>query len=133
MGIRQAVRHMTLTHGYTGSNPVCPVRLKGKYNNKKGVCTMAYLQVTENDLEIGDILSITSDNGKTLKALQMLIGNQTKASMSIDFDNNCLVFKVNDTDMNLPQLQCNLSKSTIKNMICGLKEFYNLLSEEETE
>ena len=61
---------------------------------------MAYLQVTENDLEIGDILSITSDNGKTLKALQMLIGNQTKASMSIDFDNNCLVFKVNDTDMN---------------------------------
>ena len=55
---------------------------------------MAYLQVTENDLEIGDVLSITSDNGKTLKALQMLIGNQTKASMSIDFDNNCLVFKV---------------------------------------
>lgn len=53
---------------------------------------MAYLQVTENDLEIGDVLSITSDNGKTLKALQMLIGNQTKASMSIDFDNNCLVF-----------------------------------------
>ena len=94
---------------------------------------MAYLQVTENDLEIGDVLSITSDNGKTLKALQMLIGNQTKASMSIDFDNNCLVFKVNATDMNLPQLQCNLSKSTIKNMICGLKEFYNLLSEEETE
>ena len=94
---------------------------------------MAYLQVTENDLEIGDVLSITSDNGKTLKALQMLIGNQTKASMSIDFDNNCLVFKVNDTDMNLPQLPCNLSKSTIKNMICGLKEFYNLLSEEETE
>ena len=74
---------------------------------------MAYLQVTENDLEIGDVLSITSDNGKTLKALQMLIGNQTKASMSIDFDNNCLVFKVN--------------------MICGLKEFYNLLSEEATE
>lgn len=94
---------------------------------------MAYLQVTENDLEIGDVLSITSDNGKTLKALQMLIGNQTKASMSIDFDNNCLVFKVNDMDMNLPQLQCNLSKSTIKNMICGLKEFYNLLSEEATE
>lgn len=94
---------------------------------------MAYLQVTENDLEIGDVLSITSDNGKTLKALQMLIGNQTKASMSIDFDNNCLVFKVNDTDMNLPQLQCNLSKPTIKNMICGLKEFYNLLSEEATE
>lgn len=94
---------------------------------------MAYLQVTENDLEIGDVLSITSDNCKTLKALQMLIGNQTKASMSIDFDNNCLVFKVNDTDMNLLQLQCNLSKSTIKNMICGLKEFYNLLSEEETE
>ena len=52
---------------------------------------MAYLQVTENDLEIGDVLSITSDNCKTLKALQMLIGNQTKASMSIDFDNNCLV------------------------------------------
>ena len=69
---------------------------------------MAYLQVTENDLEIGDVLSITSDNGKTLKALQMLIGNQTKASMSIDFDNNCLVFKVNDTDMNLPQLQLSL-------------------------
>lgn len=94
---------------------------------------MAYLQVTENDLKIGDVLSITSDNGKTLKALQMLIGNQTKASMSVDFDNNCLVFKVNDMDMNLPQLQCNLSKSTIKDIICGLKEFYNLLSEEATE
>jgi ribosomal protein L6P/L9E len=124
-----------LIPSFTGSNPVCPVRLKGKQKKikERSVHIMAYLQVTENDLEIGDVLSITSDNGKTLKALQMLIGNQTKASMSIDFDNNCLVFKVNDTDMNLPQLQCNLSKSTIKNMICGLKEFYNLLSEEATE
>ena len=26
---------------------------------------MAYLQVTENDLEIGDVLSITSDNGNS--------------------------------------------------------------------
>ena len=39
MGIRQAVRHMTLTHGYTGSNPVCPVRLKGKRKNKRKECT----------------------------------------------------------------------------------------------
>ena len=53
--------------------------------------------------------------------------------MSIDFDNNCLVFKVNDTDLNLPQLQCNLSKSTIKNMIGGLKDFYNQLSKGATE
>ena len=67
------------------------------------------------------------------RSLQMLIGNQTKASMSIDFDNNCLVFKVNDTDLNLPQLQCNLSKSTIKNMIGGLKDFYNQLSKGATE
>ena len=95
--------------------------------------TLGYRQAVRHSTLTGDVLSITSDNCKTLKALQMLIGNQTKASMSIDFDNNCLVFKVNDTDMNLPQLQCNLSKSTIKNMICGLKEFYNLLSEEETE
>lgn len=92
---------------------------------------MAYLQVTENDLEIGDVLSITSDNGKTLKALQMLIGNQTKASMSIDNENNCVVFKVNDTDMNLPQLKCNLKKTTIRDMICGLKDFYNQLLDEE--
>ena len=94
---------------------------------------MGFLQVTENDLEIGDVLSITTDNGKTLKALQMLIGNQTKAIMSIDKDKKCVAFKVNDTDINLPSLECNLSKSTIKNMICGLKEFYNLLSEEATE
>ena len=33
---------------------------------------MAYLQVTENDLQIGDVLSITSDNGKTLKAVANL-------------------------------------------------------------
>lgn len=91
---------------------------------------MAYLQVTENDLKIGDVLSITSDNGKTLKALQMLIGNQTKASMSVDFDNNCLAFKVNDTDVDLPQLQCNLNKSTIKDLISGLKTFYNMLEED---
>lgn len=91
---------------------------------------MAYLQVTENDLEIGDILSITSDNGKALKVLQMLIGNQTKASMSVDFENNCVVFKVSDTDVELPQLQCNLNKSTIKDLIVGLKTFYNMLKEE---
>lgn len=92
---------------------------------------MAYMQVVENDLKIGDVLSVTSDNGKTLKALQMLIGNQTKASMSIDSDNNCMVFKVNDTDVKLPQLQCNLTKSTIRDLICGLKDFYNQLNEEE--
>lgn len=94
---------------------------------------MAYLQITENELKLGDVLSITTDNGKTLRALQMILGNQTKASMSIDFDNNCLVFKVNDTDINLPSLECNLKKSTIKDLIAGLRVFYNQLSDEESE
>ena len=93
---------------------------------------MGFLQVTENDLEIGDVLSITTDNGKTLKALQMLIGNQTKAIMSIDKDKNCVAFKVNDTDINLPSLECNLKKDTIKNLIVNLKTFYNQLESEET-
>lgn len=92
---------------------------------------MAYLQVTENDLSLGDVLTITSDNGKTLKSMQMLIGNQTKASMSVDKDNNCIAFKVNDTDINLPSLECNLKRSTIKDLICGLKEFYNQLEDDE--
>lgn len=94
---------------------------------------MAYLRITENDLKLGDILTITTDNGKTLRALQMLIGDQTKASMSIDTDKDCVVFRVNDTDINLPQLECNLNKSTIKDMICGLKDFYNQLGKDDDE
>lgn len=94
---------------------------------------MAYLRITENDLKLGDILTITTDNGKTLRALQMLIGDQTKASMSIDKEKECVVFRVNDTDINLPQLECNLTKSTIKDMICGLKDFYNQLGKDDEE
>lgn len=90
------------------------------------------MEITENNLEIGDVLSITSDNGRTLKALQMLIGDKTKATISRDSENNCAVFKVEDTEMaNIPSLMCNLKKTTIKDLICGLKEIYNLLSEEE--
>lgn len=91
---------------------------------------MAYLQITENNLEIGDVLSVTSGNGSTLKTLQMLIGDKTEASMSVDIENNCVVFNVSDTDVELPQLQCNLNKSTIKDLLVGLKTFYNMLKEE---
>lgn len=92
---------------------------------------MAYLQVIENNLEIGDVLSITSDEGKKLKALQMLIGNQTKATISLDKANNVVVFEVKDTDLNLPSLECNLKKDTIRDLIVNLKTFYNQLESEE--
>ena len=94
--------------------------------------SLAYMQITENNLELGDVLSVTSDNGKNLKALQMLIGDKTRATISRDVENNCAVFKVEDTDISsIPALMCNLKKSTIKNLICGLKEIYNLLEDDE--
>lgn len=92
---------------------------------------MAYLQVMENNLQIGDVLSITSNNGTTLKALQMLIGNQTKATISLDETNNVVVFEIKDTDLNLPSLVCNLKKDTIKDLIVNLKIFYNQLESED--
>lgn len=93
---------------------------------------MAYLEITENNLKIGEVLSIRTDNGKTLKALQMLIGDKTKATISRDTENNCAVFKVEDTDIaDLPSFECNIKKETIRDMLSGLKEFYNLLEDEK--
>lgn len=83
-------------------------------------------------LSEGQVLTISEDNGKKLQAVEILVGDKTKASMVIDEELNKLQFVVSDTDIEeVPALSCTMSKDTVKNLVIYLKRLYAVMESAE--
>lgn len=79
-------------------------------------------------LNPGQVRMITKDSGKMVQAIEILLGDQTKAEMMIDENLNVMNLTVRDTVLaDIPQLQCVVDKETLRDFISGLTKIYNSL------
>lgn len=87
------------------------------------------LDIIESQLEVGDVKTIT--NGSNVKFVELLFSPTTKIQFAQSDNNKNIVLSVSDNQLNLPQLECVVDKSTIRDLIINLKTLYNQLEESE--
>ena len=91
------------------------------------------LQIMEEQIEIGQVKVIMSSGGKIVDFCELLFSPTTKAQFAPSDDKKSILFSVSDNNLSLPQLQCNMDKNTLRDLIINLKNIYNELEESEVK
>ena len=127
--------HLAHNQEYAGSSPVSAIqRLKGKRNLKeRSWYSLKSLQVMDDQMEIGQVKTITSNGGRTVDYCELLFSSTTKAQFAPSEDKTTMTFAVSDNNLSLPQLQCNINKEVLRDLIINLKNIYNELESEENK
>ena len=94
---------------------------------------MNKLSIIENQLELGQVKTITSNGGRTVDYCELLFSSTTKAQFAPSEDKTTMTFAVSDNNLSLPQLQCNINKEVLRDLIINLKNIYNELESEEID
>lgn len=89
------------------------------------------LDIIDRQLEIGDIKIITGNGGTNIKFVELLFSPTTKVQFAPSEDKRSVRLSVSDNTLELPQLDCLLTKDTLRNYIVSLKNVYNVLLDEE--
>jgi hypothetical protein len=85
----------------------------------------------EEQIDLGQVKTITSNGGKFVDFVELLFSPTTKAQFAPSEDLKTITFSVSDNNLMFPELQCNINKETLKNLIMNLKNIYNQLEESE--
>ena len=91
------------------------------------------LDIIEDQIELGQVKTITSKGGTFVNSVELLFSPTTKAQFAPSDDLREIVFSVMDNNLDLPELQCNMDKETLRNLIMALKSIYNQLKDESEE
>ena len=91
------------------------------------------LSIMEEQLEIGQVKTITSSGGTVVNFVELRFSSTTKAQFATADDLRTIIFSVMDNNLDLPELQCNIDKETLRNLIISLKSIYNQLKDESEE
>ena len=91
------------------------------------------LDIIDRQLDVGDIKVITSDAGRIIKLVELLFSPTTKVQFAPSEDMKSVRLSISDNTLDLPQLDCLITKNTLRDYIISLKNIYNILTEEENE
>lgn len=92
------------------------------------------LDIIDRQLELGDVKTITSNGGNTVKFVELLFSYTTKAQFALSDNQKTVEILVSDNNLAMPQLYCKMNKETLRNLILSLKNIHNqLLDEEDSE
>lgn len=89
------------------------------------------LDIIEHQLSVGDVKTIS--NGNIIKYIELLFSPTTKVQFAITDDNKSLRLSVSDNNLQMPELDCVITKETLRSYIIGLKTMYNQMLDEESE
>ena len=87
----------------------------------------------EDQIQLGQVKTITSHGNTFVDFVELLFSPTTKAQFAPSDDLKQIVFSVMDNNLDLPELQCNMDKETLRNLITSLKNIYNELKDESEE
>lgn len=87
------------------------------------------LDIIDRQLSVGQVKTIRT--GEYLDYVELLFSPTTKVQLAPAIDNKSVRLSVSDNSLELPQLDCIVSKNTLYNYILSLKNLYNQLNDEE--
>ncbi len=88
---------------------------------------MADLDRLDRELAVGQVKSIYTDTH--LDYVEMKFGENLSAQLA-PIEDNKIQFDVKDNDFRLPDMSCQMEKSTLRDLIVYLKELYKQLGKE---
>lgn len=91
------------------------------------------LDIIDKQMEVGDVKTITSQNGQYVKLIELLFSPMAKGQFAPSDDGYGVEFCVRDVNLDLPQYQSKLNKSTLYNLILALKTMYNQVKDNGEE
>lgn len=87
------------------------------------------LDIIDRQLSVGQVKTIRT--GEFLDYVELLFSPTTKVQLAPSTDNKAVRLSVSDNSLELPQLDCIVSKNTLYNYILSLKNLYNELEDVE--
>lgn len=89
------------------------------------------LDIIHKQLELGQTKIISSDGGKFIDYVELLFSPTTKVQFAPSDDKKTVRLSVSDNTLELPQLDCLITKEVLRNYIVNLRNIYNQLLDEE--
>lgn len=90
-----------------------------------------FLDIVDKQLELGQTKIISHDCGKHIDYVELLFSPTTKVQFAPSDDKTMIRMSVSDNNLELPQMDCFITKSVLRNYIINLKNIYNELLDEE--
>lgn len=91
------------------------------------------LDILDDQLELGQTKIISRDGGRIVDFVELLLSTSTKGQFAPSTDKKMVELCIKDTDLSLPQLECSMTKASLKDLIVGLKAIYGQLESEVAE
>lgn len=91
------------------------------------------LDILDEQLNVGDVKVITYNGGENIRYIELLFSPTTKAQFAPSDDKRTIRMSVSDNNLQLPELDCQLSQKTVRDFIVALKNTYSELLKEESE
>ena len=85
----------------------------------------------DRPLKMGEIKSVRSNGGVTLKSLELLFSPTTIAKFDVNKQTNKVDFLIDNVDLKYQDLSCQLSKDVLRDLYIYIRELYNQLESEE--
>lgn len=86
------------------------------------------LDIIDRQMKVGQVKIIKT--GEYLDYVELLFSSATKVQFAPSDDMKAVRLTVSDNSLELPQLDCIVSKSTLYDYIISLKNLYNQLKDE---
>lgn len=85
---------------------------------------MKDFDMMDNQLELGQVKVISRNCGRIIDYVQLLVSPTTEAQFMPADNGKGVSLCVKDVDLTLPKLECNITKSTLKDLIMSLEAIY---------
>lgn len=85
------------------------------------------LDILDEQLNVGDVKVISYNGGENIRYIELLFSPTTKVQFAPSEDKKTVRMSVSDNNLQLPELDCQLSKETLRDFIIALKNTYSEL------
>ena len=98
---------------------------------KAGEKMKSTLDMTDYALNIGDVKTITYNGGRNIRLAELLFSPTTRIQMAPTDDKRMLRIRISDNNLQIPELDCLISRKTLRDYFIALKYLYDEMTDDE--
>lgn len=90
------------------------------------------LSITEEKLKVGQVRRVTSNNGKNIDYISLLLNDNVEVLFSPS-ENGELDFTISNPSIDMSNLDCSITKESLYDFVVAIKDAYNQVLKNESE